>query len=81
MKEWFSKTGAAPSWLGDRKGAEKGTFVARWPDMPPELEGETLRSRVLFSQHQGAWSPDQVEQAMLDNPMRLQFFGRDAVAK
>lgn len=80
VREWFS-TGGAPGWLADRKGAEKGTFIARWPDMPPELEGETLRSRVLFSQHQGAWSPEQVEHAMMENPLRLQLSGHNAVAK
>ena len=35
-----------------------GTFVARWPGMPAELEGRTFKSRALFSLHEGAWSPE-----------------------
>lgn len=62
--EWFTTDGPAPSWIAQRKGAEKGTFVARWPQMPARWEGKTLRSRKLFSLHEGAWSPDRVEREM-----------------
>lgn len=62
VAEWFAKDGSAPRWLHDRKGAAAGTFVARWPGMPEELEGQTWKSRPLFSQHGGAWSPERVEQ-------------------
>lgn len=61
VAEWFTNEGAKPPWLHARKGADKGTFVARWPDMPPELEGQTWTSRCLFSLHEGAWSPERVE--------------------
>jgi CRISPR/Cas system-associated exonuclease Cas4 (RecB family) len=61
VAEWFSSEGPAPSWLHGRKGAEPGTFVARWPGMPSELEGQPWKSRVLFSAHEGAWPPERVE--------------------
>src|SRR5690606_35163030 len=38
--EWFTTDGPAPSWIAQRKGAEKGTFVARWPQMPARWEGK-----------------------------------------
>jgi hypothetical protein len=62
--EWFSTSGAAPPWVAERKGATKGSFVARWPDMPTALEGRELRSRALYSAHEGAWSPERVKQAV-----------------
>jgi CRISPR/Cas system-associated exonuclease Cas4 (RecB family) len=62
VADWFATQGGAPLWLNGRKGAEKGTFVARWPGLPPELEGQTFRSRMLFTAHEGAWSPERVEQ-------------------
>lgn len=61
ISDWFTTSGAAPNWIKDRKGAAKGTFVARWPEMPPQREGQVLRSRDLFSLHEGAWSPDHLE--------------------
>ena len=61
VTEWFSQEGAAPRWIAERKGASPGSFVARWPEMPPELEGQAFASRPLFSQHGGAWSPEQLE--------------------
>ena len=64
--EWFAQQGPAPSWLRGRAGAEPGTFVSRWPHMPAELEGQTIKSRKLFSLHEGAWSPERVEQEMHD---------------
>jgi DNA helicase HerA-like ATPase len=59
--EWFANEGGAPPWVAARKGAEKGTFVGRWPDMPQQLVGEPFKGRTLFTVHEGAWSPDRVE--------------------
>ncbi|MFO0946744.1 MAG: DUF87 domain-containing protein [Planctomycetota bacterium] len=65
VKEWFANAGEGiPSWLEGRRGAEKGTFVGRWPEMPVELQGATFKSRMLFSRHEGAWSPERLEQAL-----------------
>jgi hypothetical protein len=60
--EWFANEGGAPPWVAARKGAERGSFVARWPDMPERLSGMAFKGRKLFTQHGGAWSPDRVEQ-------------------
>ncbi len=62
--EWFKTEGPAPSWLSGRKGASAGTFVGRWPEIAPGLEGQVFRSRPLFSRHEGAWSPDRLEREM-----------------
>jgi hypothetical protein len=62
--EWFATTGASPPWIAARKGATRGSFVARWPDMATSLEGRELRSRALYSAHEGAWSPERVKQAV-----------------
>lgn len=62
VTEWFGPGGPAPAWLQGRKGAAPGTFVARWPGQPAALDGATWRSRGLFSLHEGAWSPERVEQ-------------------
>jgi uncharacterized protein len=64
VAEWFGIGGAAPAWIAARKGAERGSFVGRWPGMPAELEGVAFCSRSLFSAHEGAWSPDRVEHAV-----------------
>jgi len=64
VAEWFGKGGSIPAWLSGRKGAAPGSFVARWPQMPPELEGKVFQSRPLFSLHEGAWSPDRLEREM-----------------
>jgi hypothetical protein len=61
IEQWFEKSGAVPSWVANRKGAERGTFVGRWPEIEPELEGRAFKSRGLFSMHEGAWSPDRLE--------------------
>jgi uncharacterized protein len=63
--EWFTTEGPKPGWIAARKGAAAGSFVARWPQMPPELEGQAIRSRPLFSLHEGAWSPDRLEREMI----------------
>ncbi|MBX6314150.1 MAG: ATP-binding protein [Isosphaeraceae bacterium] len=60
VADWFSREGAPP-WLSGRKGALSGSFVGRWPGMPPDLEGRPFLSRPLFSLHEGAWSPDRLE--------------------
>ncbi|HTE54824.1 MAG TPA: DUF87 domain-containing protein [Kofleriaceae bacterium] len=77
--EWFATTGAAPPWVAERKGATKGSFVARWPDMPTELEGSELRSRALYSAHEGAWSPERVKQAVDRTELRARRVGEEAV--
>lgn len=61
VEEWFTKDGPAPAWIKARKGANPGSFVARWPEMPRELYGQAFASRPLFSSHGGAWSADQLE--------------------
>lgn len=73
VREWFSVDGRAPDWLPGRKGAAKGTFVARWPEMAAAVEGAVIRSRMLFSLHQSAWRPDRLEQEMSENPLRRRF--------
>ena len=55
-------------WMPDRKGAEAGSFVGRWPEMPPVLEGRAIRSRPLFSLHEGAWPPDRLEREIGAGP-------------
>ncbi|AUX42495.1 AAA ATPase [Sorangium cellulosum] len=62
--DWFTIEGGAPSWVAARKGAPKGSFVARWPDMSAELAGRAFRGRTLFTRHAGAWTPDRVERAV-----------------
>lgn len=73
--EWFATTGAAPPWVAERKGATKGSFVARWPEMPTALEGSELRSRALYSAHEGAWSPERVKQAVDRSELRARRTG------
>jgi hypothetical protein len=50
-----------PEWVADRKGAERGTFVGRWPAIASSVEGRVFKSRELFSMHEGAWTPDRLE--------------------
>lgn len=61
VTEWFTTQGPPPPWIAARKGAAAGSFVGRWPGMPARLDGQTFRSRPLFSQHEGAWSPERLE--------------------
>jgi DNA helicase HerA-like ATPase len=65
VAEWFSE-GSRPDWLALRKNAPAGTFVGRWPGMSPSAEGQSLKSRSLFSIHESAWSPDRVEQEAVE---------------
>ncbi|MCA9048179.1 MAG: DUF853 family protein [Planctomycetaceae bacterium] len=67
--EWFTTTGAKPDWVSGRAGADQGTFVARWPGQPDALEGAVFRSRHLYSLHEGAWSPERVEQEVAADPL------------
>jgi hypothetical protein len=62
--DWFATTGAVPGWIAERKGAEKGSFVGRWPGIPKVHEGQPFQGRLLYSAHEGAWSPDRVEREM-----------------
>lgn len=62
VAEWFGKEGPVPPWLQGRKGAQPGTFVGRWTGQIAEWEGQVWKSRCLFSQHEGAWSPERLEQ-------------------
>ncbi len=71
VADWFRSGGPVPEWIAARKGAASGSFVARWPQMSEGLEGRVIRSRPLFSRHEGAWSPDRLEEevnAPLDRP-------------
>ncbi|WP_441292580.1 helicase HerA-like domain-containing protein [Sorangium sp. KYC3313] len=68
--DWFTIEGGAPPWVAARKGAPKGSFVARWPDMPAELAGRAFKGRTLFTRHAGAWSPDRVERAVTEAGLR-----------
>jgi DNA helicase HerA-like ATPase len=61
IADWFTVSGPAPEWVAGRKGAEKGTFVGRWPGLGPAEEGRPWKGRLLYSCHEGAWSPDRVE--------------------
>jgi len=61
VADWFTQSGPAPNWVRGRQGAEQGTFMARWPSMPAALDGQPIRSRMLFSLHGGAWPPERVE--------------------
>lgn len=61
IADWFTTSGPRPPWVVRRKGADKGTFVARYPDMAASVEGREFKSRLLYSIHEGAWSPDRVE--------------------
>lgn len=73
IKEWFSVSGAPPSWIAERKGASKGSFVGRWPGMPDALEGEAFKGRPLYSAHEAAWSPDRVEREVDRSGLRELF--------
>ena len=61
VADWFSQGGPTPPWVKARAGAERGKFVGRWPGMPAELEGQAFQSRVLYSLHEGAWTPERLE--------------------
>ncbi len=63
VAEWFaSAAGGPPRWLSGRAGAPTGQMIGRWPQMPADLEGSAFKSRPLYSLHEGAWSPDRVEE-------------------
>ncbi len=62
VAEWFQTNGPTPPWIKDRKGAEPGTFVGRWPKIPAQFEGTAFKGRFLYSLHEGAWSPDRLDE-------------------
>jgi len=64
VADWFKTEASVPPWLPNRKGAESGSFVGRWPGIAATLEGKAFRSRPLFSLHEGAWSPDRLEREL-----------------
>lgn len=68
--DWFKDEGGAPAWLAGRKGAERGTFVGRWPGQAAETEGQPFQTRLLYSLHEGAWAPHRVEKEMTKNSLR-----------
>jgi DNA helicase HerA-like ATPase len=67
VSQWFTTEGPIPAWIAGRKGAPAGSFVGRWPHMPPAVEGRPFRGRPLFSLHERAWSPDRLEREMRDD--------------
>ncbi|MCE9564506.1 MAG: PD-(D/E)XK nuclease family protein [Planctomycetes bacterium] len=60
VREWFAPQGPPPAWVAGRVGAERGTFVGRWPGQPGGIDGVSFRSRNLLTAHEGAWSPERV---------------------
>jgi hypothetical protein len=76
VAEWFATDGPTPSWISGRKGAAAGSFIGRWPRMPASLEGRAIRSRPLFSLHEGAWSPDRLERELGGGPLLASSPGR-----
>jgi hypothetical protein len=68
VAQWFATSGPTPPWIAGRKGAGAGSFVGRWPQIPPALDGRAFRSRPLFSLHEGAWSPDRLEREIQAGP-------------
>jgi len=67
VAEWFKNDASPSDWIAQRTGAEKGTFVGRWPDLLPSAIGQLFTSRPLYSYHKGAWTPDHVESATADD--------------
>ncbi len=61
VAEWFTQSGPAPQWVKGRNGAERGSFVGRWPGIAPPWDNHAWLGRALFSHHEGAWPPDRVE--------------------
>ncbi|ADV62084.1 AAA ATPase [Isosphaera pallida ATCC 43644] len=61
VREWFQQ-GGSPSWLNSRLGCAAGSFMGRWPNMMEMFEGQPFQTRPLYSLHEGAWSPERVEQ-------------------
>ncbi|HND52886.1 MAG TPA: DUF853 family protein [Pirellulaceae bacterium] len=74
VRDWFSgpaDAGGAPEWLAGRKDAQQGTFVGRWPKQDAARDGATFTSRPLFSWHRSAWTPDDVEEHLVADSLRL----------
>jgi len=69
--KWFEKEGPKPDWIRQRTGAESGSFVGRWPGQDASEAGQVFQSRILFSSHGGAWTPDRVEAEVLNDPTHI----------
>jgi hypothetical protein len=61
VAEWFQSDGGRPDWLPGRVGAEKGSFVGRWPGQAAQCKGKAFRTRMLYTSHADAWAPHRVE--------------------
>ncbi len=69
--KWFETDGPKPDWIRQRTGAESGSFVGRWPGQDASVSGQVFQSRILFSSHGGAWTPDRVEAEVLNDPTHI----------
>ncbi len=69
--KWFETDGPKPDWIRQRTGAESGSFVGRWPGQAASESGQVFQSRILFSSHGGAWTPDRVEAEVLNDPTHI----------
>ena len=69
--KWFEADGPRPDWIRQRTGAESGSFVGRWPGQDASEAGQVFQSRILFSSHGGAWTPDRVEAEVLHDPTHI----------
>ncbi len=69
--KWFETDGPKPEWIRQRTGAESGSFVGRWPGQDASQAGQVFQSRILFSSHGGAWTPDRVEAEVLNDPTHI----------
>ena len=69
--KWFEADGPRPDWIRQRTGAESGSFVGRWPGQDASEAGQVFQSRILFSSHDGAWTPDRVEAEVLHDPTHI----------
>lgn len=68
VRDWFAPQGSPPVWVGGRVGADRGTFVGRWPGQPAGTDGVSFRSRNLLTAHGGAWSPERVAEEVATAP-------------
>ncbi len=69
VAEWFTIAGPKPAWLASRLGADRGTFIGRWPEQLLDDVGRVWTTRPLFTQHVGAWTPEQVESIVASDPV------------
>lgn len=76
IERWFETDGPKPDWIRKRTGAEPGSFVGRWPGQAATAGGQVFQSRILFSSHGGAWTPDRVEAEVLNDPTHIAIRGQ-----